>query len=358
MSLTVIRRKQTGALTISGSLRLSDGSSLRIQRRAASDSLALARREAQAIQRQILEADYDGKRGRLWTLNEAILKYFEAKPRSPATQDRVMRLREALGRELPLRDIDQDSITQLRRGLFERAAESTVLREAITPLRAVLRYAAKKKMCDPPEFETPEIAEGRPEFFLPGEAERLIAAAAPHLRPLLVFLFGTGARLSEALYLDWRDVDLVKGWVVFWANRTKARKRRDVELPPRVVVALANLAGREGAVFRHRDGQPYEPRLGVGGQIKTAWAGARRRAGLRAELTPHSCRHSWATWQFDLHKNPLRLKLDGGWASLQQVERYAHLMPGGHEAAISEFWGFGGQRAGSAGQSGLRMEAR
>lgn len=342
MPLTVVRRKTNGALTISGTLRLSDGSAFRIQRRAASDSLALARREAQAIQNRILGDDYDGKRGKSWTFDQAIIKYCEAKLRTPATKDRITRLRDALGPDLPIRDIDQDTITQLRAGLFAGAAEATILREAITPLRAVLRYAAKKKMCDLPDFETPEIAEGRTEFFLPAEAERLIAAAAPHLRPLLVFLFGTGARMSEALYLEWRDVDLVNGRVIFWADRTKAKKRRNVELPPRVVAALADLpfglnGGRQGAVFRRSDGRPYAARSAGGGQIKKAWAGARRRAGLRPELTPHSCRHTWATWQFELHKNPLRLKVEGGWASLEQVERYAHLMPGGYEPQITGF---------------------
>jgi hypothetical protein len=28
-----------------------------------------------------------------------------------------------------------------------------------------------------------------------------------HLKPLLLFLTGTGAGMAEAIYLDWRDVD-------------------------------------------------------------------------------------------------------------------------------------------------------
>jgi integrase len=98
------------------------------------------------------------------------------------------------------------------------------------------------------------------------EAERLIPAAAPHLKPLLIFLLGTGARLSEAIYLSWddRSVELTGRRVIFWADRTKAKKRRVAEMPPRVVAALANLPHRDGPVFRHNGGQPYAVRSSGG----------------------------------------------------------------------------------------------
>lgn len=74
-----------------------------------------------------------------------------------------------------------------------------------------------------------------------------------------------------------------------------------------------------------------------GGQTKTAWKGALRRADLNPDLTPHDLRHTWASWHYALHKDPLKLKQDGAWSSLDLVERYAHLMPGGYEDQIREF---------------------
>ena len=78
----------------------------------------------------------------------------------------------------------------------------------------------------------------------------LIAAAASHLKPLLTFLLCTGARLSEAVYLEWRDVDLIGARAIFWPDRTKSKRRRNVHLPPRIIAALANLPHRDGMVFR------------------------------------------------------------------------------------------------------------
>jgi integrase len=175
------------------------------------------------------------------------------------------------------------------------------------------------------------------------------------LKPLLIFLLGTGARMSEAIDLDWRDVDLQGARATFWL--TKSGKRRDAHLPPAVIASLANLPHRDGRVFRwetktRRDGTArrsaeYADReRQYGGHIKTAWRGAIRRAGLDPALTPHDLRHTWASWQYALHRDLLALKVEGGWSSVTLVERYAHLLPAGHETAISGLWHAGGTSPG------------
>jgi integrase len=185
---------------------------------------------------------------------------------------------------------------------------------------------------------------------LPGEAQRLVSASAPHLRPLLIFLFGTGARLGEALALDWRDVDLQGARALFQPYNIKSGRRRIARLPPTAIAALGSLQHREGRVFRWHtkptaDGKvkrtiAYTKPKSGGGQIKTAWGAAVRRAGLDPALTPHDARHSWATWHYALHRDLLALKVEGAWSTIALVERYAHLMPHGHEDAICDFWGY------------------
>jgi integrase len=349
MPIDVVVRKQTGALTLSGTVPLKNGTSVRVQRKAASNDIALAREEAALLEAEILRTDWHGERrdARSYTFDEAIEKYLEAKPRSRGTALRVDRLRREIGGDTPLAVIDQDLVSRMRRERQAAAAdagvtyaESSLMRDVIAMLRAILKVAAKRKMCDPPDFVTPTLVEGRIVFFLPSQAEEMILAIAPHLKPFLTFLFCTGARLSEALYLDWRDVDLVDGTVILWPHRTKAKRRRNVFLPPRAVAALSALPHRDGAVFRRPDGLPYIPTDGTsGGQIERTWNRARARIGLSRELTPHSTRHSWATWHYALYRDPLKLKIEGGWHSLDLVARYAHLMPGGHIGAINDFLG-------------------
>jgi|SRR6516225_12168876 len=65
---------------------------------------------------------------------------------------------------------------------------------------------------------------------------------------------------------------------IFWADRTKAGKRRVAALPPRVAAlpprvaaALGTLPHREGPVFLSDKGRPYADRRGAyRGQIKKA----------------------------------------------------------------------------------------
>ena len=164
------------------------------------------------------------------------------------------------------------------------------------------------------------------------------------MRPLLLFLVGTGARVGEALALPWSDVDLAAGVATFRNTpdrRTKSGRDRTVHLPPAAIVALANLPHRDGAVFRTQKGQRYE---GESGQFKTAWAGAMRRAGLLDEAgeplcSPHALRHTWATWYMAAKPNPLALMHAGGWSALSLVERYAHLAGIDTVPQIARVWG-------------------
>jgi integrase len=338
MPLKVTRRKSTGAFTISGTV-----AGERIRRRASSNSLAVAREEAAAIEAEILRSAWHGERRGARSFGEAVLSYLSAVMRAPGDVRRLHRILAALG-DVPLAAVDQAAVDRVRRAMLAvNANPATVRRGIVVPIRAVMLHANRRGWCDPPRFEIPRERAGRTRFLMPAEAESLVNSASPHIRVLLITLIGTGMRMAEALELDWRDIDLQAGRAILWPDQTKAGKRRNVALPPRVVATLANLPHREGPAIRKQDGAPYADRARAGGgQIKTAWKATLRRASLDPDLTPHDCRHTWATWHYALHRDLLALKVEGGWSSVTLVERYAHLMPAGQEAAIRAFWHLGG----------------
>jgi integrase len=235
--------------------------------------------------------------------------------------------------------IGQAEIDECARKLYPRGTPATINRKVYTPISAVLHHAARKKWCSKPVIARPKGHDReRVRWIDYDEAERLIAAAAPHLQPLVIFLLSTGARLSEALYLEWSDVDLSAAHVVFRpteARGIKTDEARGVPLPARAVAALANLPwDREGFVFRRPAGKirkagrvwlPYETRDGEGGgQIKTAWGSACRRAKL-VDFTPHDCRHTWATWHYKANRDIAALMQLGGWKTPSMVFRATHV---------------------------------
>ena len=343
MPLTVGRRKSTGALTITGTV-----AGQRIRRRAQSNDPKLAAEEAAALETEILRTEWHGERRGVRSFAEAALSYIESEPRSENHKARIKRLLLAMG-DIPLAAADQTKAVELKRKMLRpQHAPGTYVRAILMPMRAILHHAHELGWCDAPHFVVPTEPQGRTRYLLPAEVDRLLVAAAPHLRPLLTFLVGTGARMAEAIELDWDDVDLAGARAIFW--RTKGGKRRIAYLPLIVTVALTNLPHREGAVFRWETRRKKDGTTGrvtsyadrgrrYGGQIKTGWAGALRRAKLDCDLTPHDLRHTWAIWHYALHRDLLRLKIEGGWSSVALVERYAHLMPVGQTKEINRFLG-------------------
>jgi integrase len=252
-------------------------------------------------------------------------------------------------------DIDQSAIDRACADLLRPCAKpATRLRQIISPLRAILTHGAKRRMCQMPVFETGKESPGRTEWLTPAQVDALLAAAAPHLRPLLGFLASTGARMGEALVLDWKDVDLrhcratLRGVLEDGERGTKSGRDRIVDLCPRALAALrfdprekkrrGAIRAMVGRVFLTRAGRPYAKRkVQGGGQIKTGWAAAKRRAGINSPVSPHGLRHSWASWHYAMHKDLILLRHTGGWSTVDLVERYAHLTPPGMAAEI-EAW--------------------
>ncbi|HET9859182.1 MAG TPA: site-specific tyrosine recombinase XerD [Nocardioidaceae bacterium] len=121
-------------------------------------------------------------------------------------------------------------------------------------------------------------------------------------RALLEVLYGTGARISEAVGLDLDDLDPEQGTVLL---RGKGSKERIVPVGSFALDAVQSylVRGRPelSAVGR---GLPAVFLNARGGRLsrQSAWtvlAKAADRAGVTAEVSPHTLRHSFATHLLD-----------------------------------------------------------
>src|SRR6516165_7726643 len=116
MPLTVVRRKSTGALTITGTV-----AGRRVQRRAQSNDPKLAAEEAAALEAELLRTAWHGERRGSRTFAEAVTGYLGAVPRHENTKRRLRRLLLALG-TAKLGAIDQDTVNQLKATMLNPGA--------------------------------------------------------------------------------------------------------------------------------------------------------------------------------------------------------------------------------------------
>jgi integrase len=303
------------------------------------------------LKQAVYGADPNGGRDRLFA--DIAKEYLAFETRHPAQIARVDAVIEALGRDARASSVTQEVVDGLKKTMLQTRtpARSTIKTFIVMPISCVLNFGWRRGWCakalpfELPKLSTEEKARSRPKIMLPDEAQRLVEAATGHLKPVLITMFGLGSRVTETLNLDWDNVDLVGGKVSY--IQKGGRWRHGVVLPPAVIATMAGLPGpRTGKVFLNTRGRgqrgnhAYLPRI-YGGQIKSAFDTALARAGLGDRgLTPHCCRHSYASWHMAIWKNPLKLKFDGGWDDTKTLEIYMHLMPEGHEAAILGFWGY------------------
>lgn len=157
------------------------------------------------------------------------------------------------------------------------------------------------------------------------DVHRLIALETdPRNHALLVFLYASAVRVSEACALRWRDMlpDDDGGGMVIVAG--KGGRERTVRVEPQpwaIVEALRDEADQP--VFRSRRGGPLDP-----SQVWRIIRAAAKRARITTPVSPHWLRHAHASHAIQ-RGAPLPLVRDTlGHASIATTDIYAHARNG------------------------------
>ena len=218
-------------------------------------------------------------------------------------------------KDTPITAITPGAVKQSAIALYPRASGATRNRQVIVPTQAIINHAACMELCG--HIKVPRFKVIKKEKMPATLAwvERFTANASPHLGALAWFMFLTGARITESLSLQWKDVDLSRARAVL--RNTKSGHERNVHLPAVLVTAMANIEGdRSGKVFK------YSSRS----TARYPWEDAIKRAGIQ-HLSFHACRHGFATAMLHAGVDPVTVARLGGWADPHQLfKTYGHAM--------------------------------
>src|SRR5262245_15947100 len=185
----------------------------------------------------------------------------------------------------------------------EQRGHQAAARRELEDLRAAVRHHWEAGLCSALTPVTlPDRGAPRERWLTRDEAARLLWAARKvgrHLARFIVIALYTGTRAGAICGAALQPTE-GRGWLdlehgVFYrrsASRRETKKRQPpVRIPPRAIVHLRRwkrlrLSARFAVEYH---GRPVK-------RINKAFRTARRLAGLGADVTPHTFRHTCATW--------------------------------------------------------------
>ncbi len=211
-----------------------------------------------------------------------------------------------------VKDLNAGSIRQAAVDVYASAKNSTRNRQVIVPTLAVINHCAELNLCPPLRMKRFKV---ETKIKKPVTLEWINAfrlhADRTDVGVLALFLFATGARVSEALAVRWQDIDFGKRTVLI--RQSKLGSERFGHVQAELLIALANLP-RNGA-------GPFAIAYTT---ARDAWERAYVRAGIEP-LTFHSCRHGFATALHDKGIGVKTIARAGGWKSAQHLfNTYLH----------------------------------
>jgi integrase len=244
-----------------------------------------------------------------------------------------MYLLPALG-SLRLSEIRPGQLASLVGELQAQGLAASSVRNTITPLQAIYRWAIRRELVivDPTtSLELPLDRGRRERFATVEEIGLLLATLKVEDRPLWATAIYAGLRRGELMALRWEDVDLLDGvirvehsWNPETSSETEPKSvagSRRVPIPPVLHEHLSAQRERTGG-----------DELVFGHFCHSAVARRALRRWRDQGLTPinmHECRHTYASLMIAAGVNAKALSTYLGHATISiTLDRYGHLMPG------------------------------
>ena len=203
----------------------------------------------------------------------------------------------------------------IRKGYLERTPFKIGTEPAITLEKEIPRSR---------RFETEE------------DEQRLLDAANPQLRSVIIAILDTACRPGEILSLQWRDVNLERRELTVQAVKSKTRTARMIPISSRLAAVLEmrslDPAGKPFPPEAYPFGNPVGERAT---SVRTAWENARVAAGL-PDLQLRDLRHE-AGSRFDEAGVPINyVSKILGHANLTTTTRYLNINRRGLHRAMDQ----------------------
>ncbi len=253
-------------------------------------------------------------------LSEALERYLhEVTPTKKGAEQEERRIQAWMAHRLASRTlvaVRTTDIASYRDGRLAAGAAASTVRNELTILSALYGHARSEwgmeGLTNPVAgVRRPRLPPARDRRLVPGEEERLLAAANYPIRELIILALETAMRAGELLVLRLEDI---KGSVAV-LHDTKTGDPRRVPLSPRARGVLAELP-------RRLDGSVFPPIRND--NISQRFQRVCKEVGITG-LRFHDLRHEATSRLFERGFNPMEVAAITGHKTLNMLKRYTHL---------------------------------
>jgi integrase len=284
-----------------------------------------AKREAEEVERDAYQlAKRSAAAQQDWTLEAVLSTYWhdhaKHKASAYAIEGHFADLQRILGRRLKTSRLTDGALMdyratrrgERRRGKFPAA--NSINRE-FAYLRAAYEHCHRVHKQPLPAIDWKNLKADEPpwrtRFLSRDEYGRLIAAADPRLRPIIVCAVATGLRQGNVLSLDWRQVQLDERAITVRIG--KGNKERIIRIGAALVAVLSTMPSRRGKVFD-----------------STNWRRLWSSALIDAEIENfrfHDLRHTFGSWARQTGADLADISEGLTHSNISMTLRYAHVKP-------------------------------
>jgi integrase len=248
---------------------------------------------------------------------------------------------------LPIKDIDSDHLEILKKNMIDQKKAPRSIQYVFTTFKQVWKLALSKGFVSgeipTKEVKLPKFDNRVLRFFTRQETDDLleeIKSKSEQWYQICIISLHTGMRVGEIYSLTWGDVNLQSK--IGTARDTKSSGRtRYVYFTEKVKDILKKLYAEQRPnelIFKDRIGDKIES---VSDSVYRSIEKLGYNVGVSDRKHRSSChtfRHTYASWLAQSGQVSLyELKELLGHQTIQQTERYSHLMPEGIQTAASKF---------------------
>jgi integrase len=257
------------------------------------------------------------------------LPHAKAHKRSAWRDEQLYRRIQSKFGALPLRSVTRLAVQQFQNALLgeHKLAKSTVNQHVVL-MRRMLNLAVSWEMLEKNVLTRIPLfhLDNQVEHFLDDQqVDKLVEVLKTDENRavclILFFLLSTGARRSEGLKAEWKDVNVEKQTWRIPATNSKSKKMKTLPLNPGAMWVVEQLASRGTSPYLFPSpatGKPFT-------EITRVWYRLRKKAGLASNTRIHDLRHTFASRLVSSGRSLFEVQQLLGHADPRMSMRYAHL---------------------------------